>query len=331
MKALVTGGGGFLGSAIIRQLVARGDEVRSLSRSKHAALDELGVKQICGDLSNPQDVVAAVENCDIVFHVAAKAGFWGPYSSYHRINVVGTENVLAACKKRGVARLVYTSSPSVVFTGRDHENLDESAPYATRFLAHYPHTKAQAEQLVLSANGPELATVALRPHLMWGPGDNHVLPRLIDRARAGKLRIVGKAKNIVDCLYVDNAADAHLSAADRLRPGSPIAGKAYFLAQGEPVLLWDFINRLLACADIPPVTKRTHAKVAYAAGSVLEFAYRLLHLPGEPQMTRFLARQLSSSHWFNLDAARRDLNYQPRVSVEEGLRRVRASLQARRS
>lgn len=327
MTALVTGGGGFLGLAIIRRLVARGGSVRSFSRSRHAALDELGVQQALGDLASPDDVLRAAAECDIVFHVAAKAGFWGPHADYYRTNVTGTENIIAACRECRIQRMVYTSSPSVVFSGASEENIDESAPYAKRFLAHYPETKALAEQTVLAANGPGLATVALRPHLIWGPGDNHLIPRLVARAQAGKLRIIGDGRNRVDCTYIDNAADAHILAADRLHPGSPIAGRTYFLAQDEPVLLWEFINRILDCAGVPPVTKRIPAGIAYAAGAVLEAAHRLFRLPGEPRMTRFLAKQLSTCHWFNLAAARRDLGYEPRVNVEEGLARLRESLQ----
>jgi nucleoside-diphosphate-sugar epimerase len=323
MTALVTGGGGFLGLAIVRRLVARGDSVRSLSRQSHSDLESLGVKEFLGDLSDSAAVERTVEGCDLVFHVAAKAGVWGPPDEYYRTNVVGTENILAACRNHGVRRLIYTSSPSVVFTGSDRAGIDETAPYANKFLAAYPYTKAIAERAVLAANGPDLATVALRPHLIWGPGDNHLIPRLIARARAGKLRRIGDGSNRVDAIYIDNAADAHLLAADRLAPGSPIAGNAYFLGQDSPVLLWDFINRILDTAGLPPVRRSLPAGVAYFMGGMLEAIHRTFGLSGEPRMTRFLARQLSTSHWFDLAAAKRDLGYVPAVSTEEGLRRLR--------
>jgi len=323
VRVLVTGGGGFLGLAIVRRLAARGDRVRSFSRSRHADLDALGVEQAQGDIGDPADVLRAAENCDIIFHVAAKAGFWGPYEEYYRTNVIGTENILSACRQRHIQKLVYTSSPSVVFDGRDHENVNESMPYASRFLAHYPATKAKAEQMVLAANGSDLATVALRPHLIWGPGDNHLMPRLIARAKAGKLRIIGDGKNRVDCIYIDNAADAHLLAADRLQIGSSIAGKAYFLSNGEPVIIWDFINRILDVAGAPRVTRRMPAGVAYMAGAVLETIHRILRLSGEPRMTRFVARQLATTHTFDLTAIQRDLGYSAKVTTEEGLQRLR--------
>jgi nucleoside-diphosphate-sugar epimerase len=319
MNALVTGGGGFLGGAVVRQLIDRGDTVRSFSRQRHPSL---GVEQVQGDVADAAAVERAVAGCDIVFHVAAKAGVWGTADEYHRANVVGTENVIAACRKHGVGRLVFTSSPSVVTTGYDIAGGDESLPYPRRYLAHYPRTKAAAERLVLNANGPDLATVALRPHIIWGPGDNHLIPRLIDRARAGKLRIVGDGTNKVDVTYVENAAAAHLLAADRLMPGSLVAGKAYFISQGEPVVLWPFINRILELAGLPPVTKRVPLTVAYAAGAILEAAYRTLGRTDEPRMTRFLAKQLGTSHWFDISAARRDFGYEPTVSTEEGLTKL---------
>ncbi len=191
MKALVTGGGGFLGKAIVERLLARGDHVQSFSRGDYPELRALGVQVQQGDLDDPEAVRRAAEGCDIVFHVAAKPGIWGPYQEYYRTNVVGTENVLAACRSHNIARLVYTSTPSVVFNGKDQEGVDESAPYPEHYHAHYPHTKPIAERLVLQANDSRLATVALRPHLIWGPGDHHLVaahpgPRPRRRAAADR-------------------------------------------------------------------------------------------------------------------------------------------------
>jgi nucleoside-diphosphate-sugar epimerase len=322
MNALVTGGGGFLGGAIVRLLYKRGDHVRSFSRQSYPVLEKLGVEQVQGDVADLASISSAVSGCDIVFHVAAKAGVWGRWDDYYRANVIGTESVIAACRANGVRRLVFTSSPSVTFAGVDQNGVDESEPYPNRFLAHYPHTKALAEQAVLAANGPELATVALRPHLIWGPGDPHLIPRLIERAKAGRLKRIGRESKLVDTIYVDNAAAAHLLAADRLEPGSAVAGRAYFLSQGEPEPLWDFINKVLSAAGLPPVTKAVPAGVAYAAGTALETVYRLFRLRGDPPMTRFVARQLSTAHWFDLSAARRDFGYVSAISSAEGLKRL---------
>ena len=329
MKALVTGGGGFLGGAIVRQLIARGDSVRSLARSDYPALRALGVETSRGDLTDIDSVAKAVEGCDAVFHVAAKAGIWGPYRDYHASNVVGTRNVVAACRAAGVGRLVFTSSPSVVFNGRDMEGVDESAPYATHFETAYPATKAEAERLVLSANSPELAVTALRPHLIWGPGDTSLVPRIIARAKAGRLRRIGRAPKLVDSTYIDDAARAHLLAADRLAGGSPVAGRAYFISQGEPMPVWDLINHILAAAHLPPVNREVSFPVAFGAAGLTEFVYRTLRIAREPPMTRFVVRELATSHWFDLSAARRDLAYSPRVPAEEGMRRLEIWLRSR--
>jgi nucleoside-diphosphate-sugar epimerase len=322
MNALVTGGGGFLGGAIVRRLVARGDRVRSLSRGHYPALDALAVEQHRGDVADLAAVIEAAAGCDVVFHVAAKAGVWGRYTDFYGANVVGTANVVAACRRHGIRRLVYTSSPSVVFDGHDMEGADESAPYPRHYEADYPKTKAIAERHVLAANGRDLATVALRPHLIWGPGDNHLVPRILARAREGRLRRVGRADKVIDSTYIDNAADAHLLAADRLSPGSPVAGRAYFISNGEPLPVWDLVNAILAAAELPPVTRTVPAGVAFALGWVLEVVYGVLRIEREPPMTRFVARELATSHWFDLTAARRDLDYRPTVSVAEGLRRL---------
>lgn len=327
MNALVTGGGGFLGLAIVRQLLARGATVRSYSRHEYPELRRLGVEQRLGDLTDAATLAKAAAGCDIVFHVAAKAGVWGRYEDYHRPNVLGTENVLAACRQHGIARLVHTSSPSVVFAGGDQRGVDESAPYPAHFEAHYPRTKAAAERLVLAANGPELATVALRPHLIWGPGDNHLLPRLAARARAGQLRRIGPPGRRIDTVYIDNAADAHLLAADRLAPGAPVAGRAYFISQGEPVETWTIINQLLEAAGAPPVTRSVPVWLALAAAWGCETLHRVTGNPAEPRLTRFVVRELCSDHWFDIGAARRDLGYEPKVSIAEGLRRLREHLQ----
>lgn len=326
---LVTGGSGFVGTALCRMLIERGHQVHSLQRGESATLNRLGVTCHRGDVADLAAVRSAAKKCDIVFHVAAKAGVWGPADDYQRANVTGTENVLAACREFGIGRLIYTSSPSVVYHGGDENGINESTPYPVTYLTEYPRTKAIAERMVLAANGPTLATVALRPHLIWGPGDNHLLPRLIDKAKSGRLRRVGDGKNVVDTTYIDNCVAAHLCALDCLQPGAACAGKAYFISNDEPMPMWDLINPMLACADVPPVTKSISASAAYRLGGVLEFLYRLTETKAEPPMTRFVARQLSTSHWYDLTAAKRDLGYQPRVTIAEGLQRLRDWLHSR--
>ena len=326
MKALVTGGGGFLGKAIVKLLIERGDEVRSFSRNEHPSLNKLGVEHCRGELSDADAVGRAVAGCDIVFHVAAKAGVWGPYEEFYRANVLGTKNVIDACRQQGIKSLVYTSSPSVVFDGTDMEGVDESVPYPDHFEAFYPQTKAEAEQLVLQANDAHLATVALRPHLIWGPEDNHLTPRILDRGAKGALRRIGTRDCLADTIYIDNAATAHLQAADRLDIGSTVAGKAYFLTQGEPLPIWDIVDRILEAGNIPPVSGTISPKLAYAVGWMLEKVYGVFGIKSEPRMTRFVAKELSTAHWFDISAAQRDFGYTPTVSFDEGMIRLKAWL-----
>ncbi len=324
IRALVTGGGGFLGRAIVEQLVACGDRVRSFSRAAYPELSAMGVEVARGDLSDADAVSVACKGCDVVFHCAARPGIWGSYADFYEPNVRGTENVIAACRRHGVGGLVFTSSPSVVFDGVDMEGVDESVPYPKRYDAHYPKTKAIAEQRVLAANGPHLATVSIRPHLVWGPRDNHLVPRII--ARAASLRKIGPIDKKVDCTYIDNVADAHVLACNRLSPGSPISGKAYFISQGEPWGVWELVNAILDAAGLPPVTRTVPRGVALAVGGCLEVTYKMFRIKTEPRLTRFLARELSTAHWFDISAARRDLDYEPKVSIEDGLHRLRAWL-----
>ena len=318
----MTGGGGFLGRALVEQLLAEGAQVASLARGEYPELAALGVETLRGDVADPAAVSAACAGRDVVFHAAAKAGVFGPRAEYARTNVDGTRRVVEACRAQGVPRLVYTSSPSVCFDGRDHVRAGNDLPYAERFLCAYPATKAEAERSVLAANGPRLATCALRPHLIFGPGDPHLVPRLLARARAERLLIVGRGDNEVSLTYVDNAAAAHLDAARALRPGAPHAGRAYFIAQEEPVRLWDFVGALLAAAGLPPTRRRLGARAAYAAGFACEGAWRLLRRPGEPPLTRFLAQQLSASHTYDLGPARRDFGYRERLGMAQALERT---------
>ncbi|MFI4875184.1 MAG: NAD-dependent epimerase/dehydratase family protein [Blastopirellula sp. JB062] len=328
MRALVTGGGGFLGRYVVELLLARGDQVRVLGRRDYPDLAAQGVECLRGDVSDLDAVTAACAEQDVVFHTAAIAGIWGRWQDFYQTNVVGTQNILAGCRKRQVRKLVFTSSPSVTFDGADQNGVDETAPYPNRWLAHYPHTKALAEQQVLAAHQPgSLLTCALRPHLIWGPRDQHLIPRLIQRAQSGKLRIVGDGKNRVDMIYVENAAIAHLQAADALTDESPVGGKAYFLSQGEPVVCWEWINQLLELAKIPPLRRKISYRAAYAIGRVLETAYQIARkYDAEPRMTRFLAAQLATNHYFDLTAAQRDFGYQPQISQEEGMRRLAETL-----
>ncbi|MCJ7830519.1 MAG: NAD-dependent epimerase/dehydratase family protein, partial [Desulfobacterales bacterium] len=321
----VTGGGGFLGSAIVRRLVGRGRGVLSFARTRHATLEGLAVEQIQGDVADPRAVLEACKGVELVFHTAAKPGVWGAYRDYYRTNVLGTRNVLEACRVHGVPRLIHTSSPSVVFDGRDMAGVDESAPYPSRFRAHYPRTKALAEQAVRAAAGDRLKVLILRPHLIWGPGDNHLVPRIL--ARADRLARIGDGANRVDTTYIDNAAEAHLLAADRLAEDPGLSGRVYFISQGEPIPLWEMIDLILQAGGRPPVRRRLSRKTAWLLGAALEMVYRGLRRQQEPPLTRFVAEELATAHWFDIGAARRELGYSPGVSTAEGLARLTRWLQ----
>ncbi|GAB4272920.1 MAG: NAD-dependent epimerase/dehydratase family protein [Candidatus Rifleibacteriota bacterium] len=321
--ALVTGGSGFLGRAIVKLLLAKELNVRILCRKNYPDLEQLGCRIFKGEISDENLVNRAVKGCDIVFHTAAKAGVEEPYSEYVRINIDGTNNIIQACLNNNVTRLVYTSSPSVVFSHGDIEGADESLPYPEHYLAYYPETKAKAEREVLQNNSDRLATVSLRPHLIWGPGDNHLAPRLIAKAKAGKLRFVGDGSNLIDTVYIDNAADAHILAAERLWPGSSIAGKAYFITNGEPKPLKEIVNGILAAAGVKPVTATISPKLAWFIGLICEFLWKTFRFSGEPPITRWVASELSTAHWFNIDAAKIDLDYKPAVDIETGMKRLK--------
>ena len=319
MKILVTGGGGFLGQAIVRKLIERGDAVSVINRSAYPELEALGVVCHRGDIADRAAVLAAAEGCEAVFHVAAKAGPGLYAPDFEAANVTGTENVLAACTEHGIGLLVHTSSPSVVHGGGDIENGDESLSYPEHFHAPYPETKARAEKMVLAVNGPALKTCALRPHLIWGPGDNQLVPRLIEKNRAGRLRLPAPEKKI-DTVYIANAADAHLLALDNLAGVGTAAGKAYFISNGEPLANGEIIARLLSACGESPRIGQVPLGVAMSAAGVIEGLWRLTRRRSDPPLSRFVVEHLATAHWYSLDAARKDLGYEPAVSIEEGLR-----------
>ncbi len=326
--AFVTGAGGFLGKAICLRLLKAGIKVTGFARSDYPELSALGVNMIQGDIGELESVKGAMQGCDLVFHVASKAGVWGSKESYYRPNVDGAANIVAACHANDIHYLVYTSTPSVTFAGVDEAGIDESAPYAERYLNYYGESKAIAEQQTLFANGAKLRTVALRPHLIWGPEDPHLVPRVIERAKAGKLKLVGKQDKLVDTIFVDNAAYGHILAALELTQTQPrCAGKAYYLSNDEPITMADMLNRILSAAKLPSVSKRVPAGIAYVAGCVLEGLYGLLGKQQEPIMTRFVARQLSTSHYFDISAAKADFDYQAIVTIDEGMKRLSSWLQ----
>lgn len=323
MRILVTGGGGFLGTHVVRELLKNPRYiVTNFSRHSYPHLEDMGVPTFKGDLTKVEDVRRALaQGFDAIIHVAAKAGVWGAYDDYYSINFLGTKNLVEEAKKIGIKKFIYTSSPSVVFGSEDICGADESIPYPDKHLTAYAETKCLAEKFVLDNSDDEFLTVALRPHLIWGPGDPHLFPRIIQKGREGKLRIIGDGQNLVDIIYVENAAKAHVQALEALSP--EISGRAYFLGQEKPVKLWDFINIILGHAQVPAVMGQMDERVAYRIGWFLEKLFGLFGIKKpEPPMTRFVALNLSKSHYFSHARAEKDLVYRPLISIEEGLRRT---------
>jgi nucleoside-diphosphate-sugar epimerase len=324
LKILVTGGGGFLGTAVCRLLASRGHEVVAFQRSPAPYLEPEGVRIARGDIANPAELGAAIGGCEAVIHTAGKAGIWGDPAEFQRINVDGTAIVIETCRRAGVRYLVHTSSPSIVHAGSDVGGVDESAPVAERFSAPYPASKAAAERLALTACGSDLLTVALRPHLIWGPGDPHILPRLAARARGGTLALPGPDKP-VDTIFVDNAAQAHLQALEELRGRARCAGKPYFVTNNEPLPQGEIIRRLLAAVGIEVRIRPVPVGLARAVAALCELTWRTLRLQSEPPMTRFAVEQLATAHWYDTGAAERDFGYRPKISIAEGLERLAES------
>ncbi|MGC9381269.1 NAD-dependent epimerase/dehydratase family protein [Streptomyces sp. MH13] len=319
MKVLVTGGSGFLGREICRRLSARGVVVSSLGRRPSDALERLGVQQHLGDLADADAVSRAVAGCDAVIHNGALAGVSGPPRPYWSTNVVGTRHVIAQCRAHGVRTLLYTSTASVAFRPGGLEGVTEDLPPALRHLTAYPATKARAEALVLAAHGPELATVSLRPHIIWGPGDPHFAPALARAVRAGRLLMPGDGGNLVDTTHISTAAHAHLLALDRLRQTPAVGGRAYFISQGDPRPLREITEHFLRAAGIDARWCAVPPRLATAAAAASDTVLRAVRSPRTHALSRFLVAELLHPHHFDLTAARRDLGFEPPIGFEAGV------------
>ncbi len=271
-----------------------------------------------GDITSLEQLYAAAQGAQAIVHTAGKAGVWGDPEDYRRINVTGTDNVIEVCRTQAIPMLVHTSSPSIVHTGGDIGGADESLPIADHFSAPYPATKAEAEKRVTAANSSQLKTVSLRPHLIWGPGDPHILPRLAAKARGGTLALPAPDK-IIDTIFVENAAQAHVNALQELLGSARCAGKAYFVTNNEPMPQGEIIRKLLAAIGIDVKIRAVPVGLAKTAGALCETAWRTFGLKSEPPVTRFSVEQLATAHWFDTSAATRDFGYTPEISIAEGL------------
>lgn len=322
MKILVTGGGGFLGFWIVKKLLAKKYEVINFSRNHYSHLEELGVKTIIGNLENKDSILSALNDIDAIFHVAALAGVWGKQEDYLNTNYEGSKLLVEAALEKNIKYFIYTSTPSVVFGKDDIEGADESVLFPETYLTSYAYSKSLAEKYILNSKSDSFFPLAIRPHLIWGPGDPHLFPRLLRKAREGKLKRVGLGENLVDIIYVENAADAHVQAFETLLVNSSLAGRAYFIGQEKPVNLWDFINKVIALDGQEPIEDSISFKTAYILGFIFEKIYKLLGISKpEPPMTRFIATQLGKSHYFSHKRAFDDFGYKPAITIEDGLNR----------
>lgn len=321
MRVLVTGAGSMLMGATVTELARRGDEVVCLQRRPLAFAPDTGIRSISADVRDVDAVTRAAEGCDAVIHGAARVGVVGTYDDFHSVNVGGTDAIITACRHHGIGRLVHVSTPSVAHVGEPLAGATATPATTGRPRARYAETKAIAEQHALAACDDSLAVVAIRPHLVWGPGDTQLVGRIVERARAGRLAIVGSGAALIDSTYVDNAADALLAAVDAIHPGARCAGRPYVIANGEPRTVAELFDGICAAAAVSARPRHVPVRAALVVGSVVERLWPIVRRD-EPPITRFVAEQLATSHWFDPRPAHDDLGWSPRVSLAEGFARL---------
>ena len=322
MRVLVTGASSLLGAELSRTLAARGDRVTVLQRRPAG----LGLPEVLADVSDAAAVRAAVDGHEAVIHLAAKVDFTGPWSEYERINITGTAAVVEACRSSGVERLVHVSSPSVAHAGAALVGVGADPADPVRARGPYARSKAAAEQVALAADADGLAVVAVRPHVIWGPGDPQLVARVVARARAGRLPLFGSGAALVDSTYLSNAVDALVAALDRCEQAR---GQALVVTNGEPRPIADLLSGICAAAGAPLPHRHVPTSLALAAGTAVQTAWALRsrfgsQLPADPPLTRFLVEQLSTAHWFDQRQTREVLQWTPRVSVDEGFEELAA-------
>ncbi len=321
----ITGASSLIGRALAGELVRRGDRVVVFQRGEFAVdareANEFSsqVEQRRGDVRDRAALDAAFDGCEVVVHLAAKVGVVGDRDDYVSVNVDGTRNVLEAARHSGVWGVVHVSSPSVAHDGRPIVGGAADPPVHDHGAAWYPETKAIAERLALAASDDHCAVVAIRPHLVWGPGDTQLVGRIVDRAAAGRLALVGGGRALVDTTYIDNAATALVAAVDAIRPGGACAGKAYVVSNGEPRPIRELVEAFCRAADVPFDPRDVPLGVARRIGSLIDRVWPRLDRSDEPPLTRFLAEQLGTAHWFDQRAVRTDLGWEPTISIDDGL------------
>jgi nucleoside-diphosphate-sugar epimerase len=322
MRVLVTGASGMLGRATAAALAERGDDVTVLQRRPAG----LACREVLGDVADPAVVARAVDGQDAVLHLAAKVDVTGRWAEYLRANVEGTRTVVEACRRAGVGRLVHVSSPSVAHGGQALVGVGAGPADPARARGHYARSKAVAERDALAADSPSLAVLVVRPHLVWGPGDTQLVERIVERARAGRLPVIGSGAALIDTTYVVNAADALVAAVDACGRGNDGAhGEALVVSNGEPRPVAEVIARLCAAAGVPGPRRRVPFRLAWAAGAAVEGVWTATSRRDTPPLTRFLAEQLATAHWFDQRRTREALAWTPRVGLDEGFARLAAA------
>ena len=321
MKVLVTGTGSLLLGGLASELLRRGDEVVCLQRRPAAFMGHQNAHEVLADICNTDAVALAAKGCDAIIHGAARVGVVGSQKEFYDTNVLGTENILRAAEQQSISRLVFVSTPSVAHTGASLVGAPAGRAEIGRSRSYYAESKAIAERTVLNARNSQLAVVAIRPHLVWGPGDTQLVGRIVERAKSGRLAVVGTGNALVDSTYIDNAISAHIAALDALHIGSACDGKAYVVSNGEPRTVNELMRSMCESAGVPFEPRHLSLTLGIRLGALVERLWPLMQ-SSEPPITRFIAEQLGTAHWFDQRVVHNDLKWAPSVTLDEGFKQL---------
>ena len=317
----MTGTGSLLLGGVASELLRRGDEVVCLQRRPAAFMGHQNAHEVLADICDADAVALAAKGCDAIIHGAARVGVVGSQKEFYDTNVLGTENILRAAEQQSISRLVFVSTPSVAHTGASLVGAPAGQAEIGRSRSYYAESKAIAERTVLNARNSQLAVVAIRPHLVWGPGDTQLVGRIVERAKSGRLAVVGTGNALVDSTYIDNAISAHIAALDALHIGSACDGKAYVVSNGEPRTVNELMRSMCESAGVPFEPRHLSLTLGIRLGSLVERLWPLMQ-SSEPPITRFIAEQLGTAHWFDQRVVHNDLKWAPSVTLDEGFKQL---------